>query len=132
MKHCLLIDDDQDDQEIFRICLNKINKDVYLTVVNDGIEGLRLLTLEDDYTPDYIFLDMNMPKMDGIECLRSLKKIARLRETKIFMYSTTAETSAVEESWKLGAEAFIVKPSKTSELKEKLATIFQIVSEINK
>jgi CheY-like chemotaxis protein len=99
--------------------------------LNDGVEAVSLLKSNSDYTPDYIFIDVNMPKMNGIACLGLLKNIERLKYSKIYMYSTTSEKSAVEDSKKLGADDFIIKPSKTAELKEKLSKIFDIVSEIN-
>jgi CheY-like chemotaxis protein len=129
-RECLLIDDDTDDQEIFKMCLRKISGNINFKAVNDGIEAISVLS-DADYTPDFIFLDVNMPKMNGIECLKMLKRMKRLRNTKMFMYSTTSEKKTVEESKREGAEDFIVKPPKTAQLKEKLAAIFRIVSEID-
>ena len=131
--NCLLIDDDLDDQEIFKMCIKKISKDINCMSAHDGTEAIELLDLNNDYIPDYIFLDINMPKMNGIACLKELKKIERIKNSKIFIYSTTSEEKTVTESRNLGASDFIIKQSKTLELKEKLAIIFEIVSEsINK
>jgi CheY-like chemotaxis protein len=130
-RQCLIIDDDPDDQEIFLMCLRKISNKIDCLTANNGVEAITMLESNEEYIPDYIFLDVNMPKMNGIECLKHLKEIKRLKNTKIFMYSTTSENSIVKKSKKLGADDFIMKPSKTKELKEKLATIFSIVSEIN-
>jgi CheY-like chemotaxis protein len=71
---CLLVDDDLDDQEIFLMTLEKINKNIKCLTANNGVEALSLLT-QNSFVPDYIFLDVNMPKMNGIECLRSIKNI---------------------------------------------------------
>jgi PleD family two-component response regulator len=68
-----------------------------------------------------------MPKMTGIECLKEIRKIEKLNNTKIFMYSTTTDENMVNESGKFGAYDFIVKPIKLSELQEKLSNIFQMV-----
>lgn len=130
-KECLIIDDDQDDQEIFLMCLRKVSKDIECKAINDGVEAISLLSINETYVPDYIFLDVNMPKMNGIDCLRILKNMPRLQYTRIFMYSTTSQGAALAQSKELGAEDFIVKPSKTTELKDKLSSIFKIVSEIN-
>ncbi len=130
-KKCLIIDDDQDDQEIFLICLKKIDETIDGYAVNDGIKALSLLTSNQGYIPDYIFLDVNMPKMNGISCLKELRKIEKLKDTKILMYSTTSETKVLNESREYGANGFIVKPMRTSELKEKLYSIFEIASEVN-
>ncbi len=132
IKRCLIIDDDHDDQEIFLMCLNRVDSDVNCLTADDGVEAVAMLKSDSNYTPDFIFIDVNMPKMNGIECLKILKNIERLKYTKIFMYSTTSEASFVKESRNLGADDFIIKPSRTAELKDKLARIFGIVSVVSK
>ncbi|MGZ5191164.1 MAG: response regulator [Flavisolibacter sp.] len=129
--HCLIIDDDPDDQEIFLMCIRKISQNIICSTSNSGVEAIAMLNSNEDYIPDFIFLDVNMPKMNGIDCLKHLKSIERLNETKIMMYSTTSESDIVKESLNLGADEFIKKPSKTSELKEKLSIIFNIVSKMD-
>jgi CheY-like chemotaxis protein len=129
---CLLIDDDVDDQEVFKMCLKKINPNIVFKAVSDGVEALKVLGGLASYKPDYIFLDVNMPKMNGLACLRELKSLKTLEHTKIYMYSTTSEKASVSESLNMGAEDFIIKPAKTADLKAKLSSIFAIVTEINK
>lgn len=131
VKHCLIIDDDPDDQEIFLLCVKKISGNIACVTADNGVEALVMLRADETYVPDYIFLDVNMPKMNGVECLKELKQIGRLQYTKIFMYSTTSESNVLNESKLLGANDFIVKPTKTTDLKEKLRHIFEIISEIN-
>jgi CheY-like chemotaxis protein len=124
LRQCFIIDDDQDDQEIFLMCVSDINPNIDCRTASNGAEAVEMLESQKDYAPDYIFLDVNMPKMNGIECLGHLKKMDWLRNTKIFIYSTTSEKSVVEESKALGADDFIVKPTKMSVLKEALSGIF--------
>lgn len=130
-KRCLIIDDDPDDQEIFQICLRKVDSNITCVALNDGVEAVAMLKTNTDFTPDYIFIDVNMPKMNGVVCLELLKNISRLQYSKFFMYSTTSENETVAESKRIGADEFIVKPTKVAELKEKLSRILEIVSEIN-
>jgi len=125
-RKCLMIDDDEDDHEIFKIYLKIINRDITFKGVYNGEEAIDLLKTEPLYVPDYIFLDVNMPKMNGIECLRLLRNFTKLENTKIFMYSTTSETHFLEESRILGAEDFIVKSSKSAKMVKKLCNIFKI------
>ncbi len=120
---CLLIDDDLDDQEVFLMTLEKINKNIKCLTANNGVEALSILTAQNSFVPDYIFLDVNMPKMNGIECLKNIKDLTHLSKCKIFMYSTTSEASVLEKSKKLGATDFIVKPASPAVLKETLAVI---------
>ncbi|MDF2448370.1 MAG: response regulator [Bacteroidota bacterium] len=129
--HCLIVDDDPDDQEIFMMCVRKICPNVVCLTSNSGVEALKLLKDNPHYTPDFIFLDVNMPKMNGIDCLKSLKLVKRLTDTRILMYSTSSESDIVKESIKIGAYDFIIKSAKTSELKDKLSVIFDIVSKID-
>ncbi|MBV9962729.1 MAG: response regulator [Parafilimonas sp.] len=119
---CLLVDDDLDDQEVFLMTLEKINKDIKCLTANNGVEALSLLS-HNSFVPDYIFLDVNMPKMNGIECLKNIKDLSHLNDCKIFMYSTTSETSVLEKSKSLGATDFIVKPASPATLKATLSVI---------
>ena len=120
---CLLVDDDPDDQEVFLMTLEKINKNIECLTANNGVEALSLLKTQNSFVPDYIFLDVNMPKMNGIECLKNLKELSQLDSSKIFMYSTTSEAAVLEKSKKLGATDFIVKPASPAMLRQTLSEI---------
>jgi CheY-like chemotaxis protein len=130
-RKCLIIDDDPDDQEIFLMCVRKVSNNIECRAVDNGEDALVMLRYENQYTPDYIFLDINMPRMNGIDCLRNLKTIRRLEHTKIIMYSTSSQSTILDDTAKMGAYDFVVKPARVSELKEKLSNIFNIVSGIN-
>lgn len=121
---CLLVDDDLDDQEVFLMTLGEINKNIKCFTAKDGMEALSLLEEENGWIPDYIFLDVNMPKMNGIDCLKGIKDFHHLKTAKIFMYSTTSENQVMEKSKQLGALDFIIKPASPSDLKEILSKIF--------
>src|SRR5688572_17669623 len=91
----LIIDDDTDDQEIFMMCATAVNKEIVCSTANNGPDAIAMLESQREYAPDFIFLDVNMPKMNGIECLKVLKQIEHLRQTKIYMYSTTSDYAAL-------------------------------------
>ncbi|MEO6904665.1 MAG: response regulator [Bacteroidia bacterium] len=122
--NCLLVDDDLDDQEIFIMIAKTVNENIRCITANDGAEALLKLNDHSQVIPDYIFLDVNMPKVNGVECLKKIKNIERLKDCKIYMYSTTSEESIVTETKKLGATDFIIKPALPFELKTILSTIF--------
>jgi CheY-like chemotaxis protein len=124
IQSCLLIDDDPDDQEIFLMCIGKISEPVNCITANGGVEAIDMLQSQNEYSPNYIFLDVNMPKMNGIECLKNIKKIDRLKSTNIYMYSTTSEGAVEAESENLGATGFIIKPASISILRDQLEKIF--------
>jgi CheY-like chemotaxis protein len=123
-KTCLLIDDDIDDQEIFCLALDKISFPFDCHIANNGFEALQKLE-EKSVLPDYIFLDLNMPRMNGKECLRELKKNPRLRNIPVVIYSTSSSLSDINDTKALGAKDFIIKPFSLDALTEKLNHFFQ-------
>lgn len=124
-KTCFLIDDDIDDQEIFTLVLKSVNPSISCVVANDGIEAVSKLKKEETFNPDYIFLDLNMPRMDGKECLQEIKKIDRLRQIPVIIYSTSSEQQDIVETRNLGAADYLEKQSSVAELKKKLAHFFK-------
>lgn len=122
-KVCLLIDDDIDDIEIFGIAIDELGKDIKCFTAIDGAEALKMLGNE-NFVPDYIFLDLNMPRMNGKQCLIEIKKIPRLAQVPVIMYSTSSSQRDVDETKKLGATFFLTKPSTISSLTEILGDVF--------
>ena len=112
----LLIDDDVDDQEIFSMAIEDSRSEAECIFAKDGIHALEQIHGNPEFIPDFIFIDMNMPRMNGKECLIELKKIDRLRNVPIFMYSTSSDPFNKSENIKLGATGFIVKPSDIKDL----------------
>ena len=111
----LLIDDDEDDRELFQIALNELEKPVKYTGCDNCSKALEMLE-KCIITPDYIFLDLNMPQMGGKQCLAKLKENAKLLHIPVIIFSTSGDPRDIEETRKLGAIDFITKPSRTSEL----------------
>ena len=124
-KICFMVDDDTDDQEIFSIALEEIEQKVDCVFANDGVDALRKLREDHLFEPDYIFLDLNMPRMNGKQCLVEIKKIKRLSEIPIIIYSTSSEKSFINEVKQIGATAYFTKPSSISELARKLAEVLK-------
>jgi CheY-like chemotaxis protein len=109
-----IIDDDIDDQEIFTISAKKVDPAINCIFANDGVEALeKLANLQ--FTPGCIFLDVNMPRMNGIECLEELSKTERLSAIPVFMCSTSADPKIIAKAKELGVTDFIVKPSTIAE-----------------
>lgn len=116
----LLIDDDEDDRELFEIALAEANADAAFTGSASCCDALELMK-SGTLMPDYIFLDLNMPKMNGRECLAELKKSIRLSHIPVIIFSTSSDPDDRKETLNMGAVEFITKPSKTSELKQILS-----------
>lgn len=108
---CLLIDNDPDDCDIFLMALQEADPDLSCETSNSGIEALSRLNTHPSFIPSAIFIDMNMPLMNGKQCLQELRKMARLKEVPMYVYSTSADPRAVAEVKTLGARDFLVKPS---------------------
>jgi CheY-like chemotaxis protein len=120
---CFLIDDDIDDQKIFSIISEEVDSTIKCSFANDGVDAIEKLTTC-EVVPDLIFLDVNMPRMDGLECLRKIKKIDRLKNIPVYMYSTTADPTTVTLTKRLGVKDFIVKPNNINELVNILTNIY--------
>nr|WP_293833261.1 response regulator [uncultured Arsenicibacter sp.] len=123
-KTCFLVDDDVDDQEIFALALQKVDPAITCLFANDGIDALTKLRQDESFIPHYIFLDLNMPRMNGRQCLIELKKITRLSLVPVIMYSTSSELKDIQETKALGATDYVAKPPSISILTQALAHIF--------
>jgi CheY-like chemotaxis protein len=111
-----------DDVQLFAEVLQDVNSSIVLNVAGNGLEAIeKLATLEQ--SPDIIFLDLNMPRMDGKECLRYIKSDPRLSSIPVIMYTTSTQSRDIEETMMSGALCFITKPSSIKELKHILSCI---------
>jgi CheY-like chemotaxis protein len=119
----LNVDDDLEDSEFFSDALRKIDPSITCLIAGSGMEALTLLQ-EQMPLPDYIFLDINMPGMDGKQCLKALKSTPRLEAIPVVMYSTSTNTREIRECYKLGAEDFLIKPHSYDKLVNDLLSIF--------
>lgn len=122
--HCLLIDNDEDDQEIFILALQEVDAGIVCKTFTSGHAAIEALAPVRHYIPTHIFIDMNMPLMDGRECLQAIKKMDHLNQVPVYMYSTAANPATIAEVMALGATDFIVKPASFKTLTERLSTLF--------
>jgi CheY-like chemotaxis protein len=114
----LLADDDVDDCIFFKEALAELLLSTHLTAVHDGEELMQLLTRERFELPDVLFLDINMPRKNGFECLAEIKLSEKLRGLPVIMFSTSFEPEVVNLLHKNGAQYFIRKPSEFSQFKK--------------
>src|ERR1700755_558562 len=98
MIRCFLIDDDIDDQEIFSMALAEIDPTIQCTLAGDGPQALEMLEAMATDLPDYIFIDMNMPKMNGIACLKAIKNLDHIESARVYMFSTTSDRNFIDMS----------------------------------
>ncbi len=117
----LLIDDDADDSELFREALEETDKSIPLHCAENGEEALKLLN--EINKPGIIFLDINMPRMNGWECLKKLKANESYKHIPVIMYSTSSHQREVDIAIDLGALSFFTKPHSYSELKAMIKSV---------
>jgi CheY-like chemotaxis protein len=107
VKHVILADDDEDDQSLFLEVVKEISCSIRLSFAKDGKE---LLAFLENNTPDLIFLDLNMPLKDGLECIREIRSTETKNSLPIIIYSTSSSQQSIDECYKEGANYYIVKP----------------------
>ncbi|MDB5276329.1 MAG: rcp1 3 [Ferruginibacter sp.] len=107
-RYILMVDDDEDDQMLFREALKQVDNSVRCDTAINGADALQ--KLQSIPSPDMIFLDLNMPIMNGFECLQALKKEQFYRDIPVIIFTTANDTATIEKSRKLGAAAFFHKP----------------------
>lgn len=114
----LLADDDIDDCIFFKKALEELPLSSHLTIVHDGDQLMQLLTKETTELPDVVFLDINMPRKNGYECLAEIKQDAKLKALPVVMFSTSFEQDKIEMLFRMGAHVYVHKPGDFAQLKQ--------------
>jgi len=125
MKKILLIDDDEDDQFFFMDAIKTINHEYQCDNASNGKTALEKLKIGTSL-PDIIFLDLNMPFMNGIEFLLLIKKDETLCKIPIGIFTTSNSLNDKEMTKEFGANFFLSKPTNFHELCEKISQILAL------
>jgi CheY-like chemotaxis protein len=125
----LLADDDQDDRYFFERALNEIQIPTKLTTVSDGVKLMNYLSENSENLPDVLFLDINMPRKNGFDCLSEIKHNEKLQDLQVVMFSTTNSPDTITMLFKGGARVYVHKPSDFKQLKEVINHALLIASE---
>ena len=107
----LLAEDDEDDRFFFKEAIDKVKIKTVLTMVNDGVELMEYLNNPENTNPHVVFLDLNMPRKGGIECLQEIRSNKKFSNLTIAIYSTSASDNDIEETFVKGANIYIRKPN---------------------
>jgi CheY-like chemotaxis protein len=124
-RQILPADDDPDDNLLYRDALEEIYLPSLLTTVRDGEQLIGLL-MEMQPLPDILFLDLNMPKKNGLDCLKSIRQIKLLRQLPVIIFSTSFEPIVVDQLYDNGARYYIRKPNDYSELKQVIVGVLTL------
>src|SRR3954462_6671570 len=117
----LLVDDDTDDQLFFMEVVEELNPQVVCEVADNGLVGLEIL--KQGNLPQIIFLDLNMPYMNGFDFLHHFQQEEAWKNIPVVIFTTSSQQRDVDRSMKLGARAFLTKPNSVQELKTSLESI---------
>jgi CheY-like chemotaxis protein len=128
-KTVFLVDDDRDDREIFIEALAEIDDSLKCVTAENGEDAIRKLH-SGVFIPNFIFLDLNMPRMNGRECLVKIKNIERLQDTPVIIYTTSSLQKEKDELVKLGASKFLTKPANFSDLCRSLKGVLAVASTV--
>jgi len=118
----VLVDDDIDDAKLFCEAIEQVRSVECITTEN-GLKLFDLLSKHNINNSDVIFLDINMPMINGWECLKKLKNSANYNSIPVIMYSTSTSRKDIETAYKLGAQLYLTKPIDFRELFEILEIV---------
>lgn len=119
----LIVDDDAEDIELFTEAVSEVDADIHCVEAYNGLEALKVLK-RNSLLPNFIFLDINMPLMNGRKCLEEIKKNENYKHIPVIIYSTTSDEKQIRECRKLGAD-FLTKPNSFDELTGALRKILK-------
>jgi CheY-like chemotaxis protein len=118
--HILLADDDESDRLLFIEAFEELEINTFVSTVNNGVQLMEVLNMENIKLPQLLFLDLNMPRKNGLECLKEIRNNKNLKDISIAIYSTSDSEKDVEETFLKGANIYITKPNSFKMLKQVL------------
>ena len=114
----LLVEDNEDDIELTKRAFARVNLKNDVVVVKDGEQALAFLASHDQALPEIVLLDLKLPKIDGLEVLREIRKNERTRMLPVIVLTSSAEQRDIVESYRLGANSYVRKPVDFAEFVE--------------
>lgn len=124
--YIVLADDDEDDRLFFTAAFKELKINTKVDTFTDGVELMNYLNSEQAVLPHVLFLDLNMPKKNGLECLHEIKSNPRFDDIAIAIYSTSCCEDHIEETFVKGANIYIQKPNDFNVLKKILSDVVSI------
>lgn len=122
----MLVDDDPDEHLLFEDALKELRGAPRLAYARDGQQLMQFLNDEKAGLPAIIFLDLNMPRMNGFECLQEIRKSLKLKRIPVVIFSTTSQTQTIDKVYEQGANYYIRKPNTFAMLKEVIERMLEI------
>ena len=119
-----LVDDDHDDRQLFSEALEAIKMDYRITTFTNGVDLMANLIDSSTELPNYIFLDLNMPLMNGEECLDDIRGELNFTNIRVVIYSGYYDEIEVNRLLEKGADQYLQKPKSFNELKTQINNCF--------
>jgi CheY-like chemotaxis protein len=119
----LLVDDDIDDCILFRDAIEETGVHATVEIAHEGVKIMQLFNTRAESLPHLIFLDLNMPKVSGADCLREIRRASYLNGIPIIIFTNSINEFDIEETFSGGANLYIQKPSNYQSLIEILAKV---------
>jgi CheY-like chemotaxis protein len=123
MNQVVLADDDPDHGILFQTVLKQVDPSKHLTIVKNGEELMNLLN---EFAPDLLFLDLNMPCKNGYECLIEIRQKPELSQLAIVVYSSSTHMTDIQKSYVHKADLYMVKPFNSMHLRNALDSILKM------
>ena len=123
MTAIFLIDDDEDDRELFRSALDTLGINYRYSEAVNGEDALNCLEDPGFVKPDLIFLDLNMPKVDGRQFLLAIKALEDFKDIPVIIYTTSSIEADKKKAFADGAAGFMTKHTRFSDLCDELRTL---------
>ena len=122
----ILADDDADDRMLFEDAINEIEVKTNLSLFNDGKQLMDYLIQPQIRLPEIVFLDLNMPIKDGMQCLKEIRAHNLLKELCVAIYSTSSSDEDIENTFINGANIYINKPNTFTGLKKAIDKVIKL------
>jgi CheY-like chemotaxis protein len=121
-----LADDDEDDCALFQSALREVGDGIELVISYDGEELMETLDRRVPPPPHVIFLDLNMPRKNGMECLEQIRQTDKYKNIPVIIFSTSSQENSIYEAYEKGASRYITKPGTFTLLKKTIQKVLDI------
>jgi CheY-like chemotaxis protein len=124
--HIMLADDDEAYRLFFKEAIAELKLNTIVNTVNDDVELMDYFNLPDVWLPHLLFLDLDVPKKGGLECLKEIRILPKLKDISVAVYSGSVPEEVIESILITGANIYLKKPDSFTKLKKLLKEVIVI------
>ena len=123
IRSIFIADDDSDDMEFFKEAMNTINASIHIEYMQNGVALTHMLS---SYLPDLLFLDLDMPAKNGLQCLKEIRSNPVTSSLPVIVFSSTNRPANIDTAYDMGAHLFFIKPSNYNEWVRSIDAILKL------